>query len=227
MNLFIYVEGQEEEMFVNRVLRGYLQPFGVVVQKPILAATSFRMDDDGDVTVGGVTNYNSIQKDIQNLYASGNIQPEDALTTLIDLYALPLTFPGHQESISQGLSAGRKADFIEQAWKADVNQPHFHPYIQTHEFETLILTQPSVLKLYYPEYASKIEQLCRECAAFASPEDINGTKATSPSHRILHQIPTYLKEDGFRHLQEIGISELKKQCPRFKTWVEKCETGFR
>ena len=35
MNLFIYVEGQEEELFVNRVLRGHLRSFGVIVQKPI------------------------------------------------------------------------------------------------------------------------------------------------------------------------------------------------
>ncbi|MDB6038821.1 MAG: hypothetical protein JWM99_2662, partial [Verrucomicrobiales bacterium] len=34
MNLFIYVEGQEEEMFVNRLLRGHLRQFGIVVQKP-------------------------------------------------------------------------------------------------------------------------------------------------------------------------------------------------
>ncbi len=32
MKLFIYVEGQEEEMFVNRVLRGHLGRFGVVLQ---------------------------------------------------------------------------------------------------------------------------------------------------------------------------------------------------
>ena len=55
MNLFIYVEGQEEELFVNRVLRDHLRHFGVIVQKPILAATSFRIgdDDEANVTVGG------------------------------------------------------------------------------------------------------------------------------------------------------------------------------
>ena len=37
MNLFIYVEGQEEELFVNRVLRNHLSLFSVNVKKPILA----------------------------------------------------------------------------------------------------------------------------------------------------------------------------------------------
>ena len=87
MNLCIYVEGQEEEMFVNRVLRGHLHPFGVVVQKPILAATSFRIggDDLPDVTVGGVTNYDAIREDIFNQFDAGDIVAADVLTTLIDL----------------------------------------------------------------------------------------------------------------------------------------------
>jgi hypothetical protein len=42
MRLFIYVEGPEEELFVNRVLRDHLRPFGVMVQKPVLAATRKR-----------------------------------------------------------------------------------------------------------------------------------------------------------------------------------------
>src|SRR5437868_1532348 len=81
MNLFIYVEGQEEEMFVNRVLRGHLRPFGVVVQRPILAATSFRIgsDEEAEVTVGGVTNYDAIRDDILNQFAQDDIKPADAL----------------------------------------------------------------------------------------------------------------------------------------------------
>jgi len=72
VNLFIYVEGQEEEMFVNRVLRAHLLSFGVIVQKPILAATSFRIggDNEPEVSVGGVTNYESIREDILNQFAN-------------------------------------------------------------------------------------------------------------------------------------------------------------
>ncbi len=94
MNLFIYVEGQEEELYVNRVLRGHLRACGVIVQKPILAATSFRIGDDAesDVTVGGVTNYEAIREDIVYQFATGDIQATDVLTTLIDLYALPASF---------------------------------------------------------------------------------------------------------------------------------------
>ena len=228
MNLFIYVEGQEEEMFVNRVLRGHLRPFGVFVQKPILAATSFRIggDDLADVTVGGVTNYDSIHDDIFNLFATGDIAATDVLTTLIDLYALPADFPGREEAIAQGLTGSKKASLIEQTWKADVGHANFFPYIQIHEFEALILTRPSALKEYYPEHAAGIEQLGKECARFHTPEDINEVKATSPSYRILARVPTYRKIDGFRHLQDIGVAEMKAHCPRFKVWLEQCETFF-
>jgi Domain of unknown function (DUF4276) len=229
MNLFIYVEGQEEEMFVNRVLRGHLHPFGVVVQKPVLAATSFRLGDDSlaEVTVGGVTNYDAIREDIVNQFATGDIAASDVLTTLIDLYALPVNFPGCKEAIAQHLAGSQKALLIEQAWKTDVGHPNFFPYIQVHEFEALILTRPSALRAFYPEHAADIEQLRAECAPFHTPEDINEEKSTSPSHRILAHIPTYRKIDGFRHLQEIGVSELKAHCPRFKTWIEQCEKFFR
>jgi len=229
MNLFIYVEGQEEEMFVNRILRTHLAPFGVVVQKPVLAATSFRIGDDSivDITIGGVTNYDAIREDILNQFATGEITTADVLTTLIDLYALPVNFPGSKEAVLQNLTGGKKASLIEQAWKMDAGHSNFFPYIQVHEFEALILTRPSVLKEFYPEHAVGIEQLRDECASFRSPEDINEQKATSPSHRILARIPTYQKLDGFRHLQDIGMPELKAHCPRFKAWIEQCETFFR
>lgn len=86
MKLFIYVEGQEEEMFVNRVLRGHMNPFGVVVQKPVLAATSFRIGYDSlaDITVGGVTTYDAIREDILNLFADGHIPT-------VSLHAFPVT----------------------------------------------------------------------------------------------------------------------------------------
>jgi len=227
MNLFIYVEGQEEELFVNRVLREHLRRFGVNVQKPILAATSFRLGgDEADVTVGGVTNYDAIRDDILNQYAAGDIAAADKLTTLIDLYALPTTFPGYSEAAAQGLTSRRKAEHIEQSWKADIAQTNFFPYIQVHEFEALVLTRPSALRDFYPEHAAGIEQLRSECAPFSSPEDINETKATSPSHRILARVPSYRKIDGFRHLQDIGVSELKVHCPRFKAWIEWCEAFF-
>jgi hypothetical protein len=229
MNLFIYVEGQEEEMFVNRVLRGHLFPFGVIVQKPVLAATSFRIGEDSlaDITVGGVTNYDAIREDILNQFATGDIAVTDVLTTLIDLYALPANFPGCKEAVVHKLTGSKKALLIEQAWKADVGHPNFFPYIQVHEFEALILTRPSALKDFYPEHAVGIEQLRHECAPFHTPEDINDQQATSPSHRILAHIPTYRKIDGFRHLQDIGLPELKVHCPRFKAWIEQCEKFFR
>jgi hypothetical protein len=88
MSLFIYVEGQEEEQFVNRVLRNFLRDhFGVNVPSPILAATSFRIGDEDDqgsvgskpsVTVGGVTNYASIRDDILDHYRDGRFNKTTA-----------------------------------------------------------------------------------------------------------------------------------------------------
>jgi hypothetical protein len=224
MRLFIYVEGQEEELFVNRVLRDHLRLSGVLVQRPILAATSFRIGSDARiVSMGGVTNYAAIRTDILDWFATAQVHGNDALTTLIDLYALPQDFPGCREAVAKRLTGGAKADYIEHAWQNDIGSPRFFPYIQVHEFEALILTRPSILTDFYPERAANIETLSAECAPFRTPEDINDQKTTSPSHRILHHIPMYRKIDGFRHLQSIGVSELKAHCPRFKSWLERME----
>ncbi|MDB6129475.1 MAG: hypothetical protein JWM04_582, partial [Verrucomicrobiales bacterium] len=160
MRLFIYVEGQEEEMFVNRVLREYLRPFGVIVQKPILAATSFRLgsNEEEEVTVGGVTNYNAIRQDILNLFENAEIGLADILTTFVDLYALPHSFPGAEETRLLGIVGAKKSKHIEAEWQKDIGRPNFHPYIQVHEFEALILTRPSVLKDYYPEHSLGITE---------------------------------------------------------------------
>jgi hypothetical protein len=192
-----------------------------MVQKPILAATSFRIGgtDEADVSVGGVTNYASIRDDILYQFACNEIAVTDVLTTLIGLYALPSDFPG----CVPGLSGGNKAGNIEKEWKANIGRANFFPYLQVHEFEALILTRPSVLMEYYPEHAAGIERLRAECSPFHTPEDINEAKATSPSHRILGHVPTCQKIDGFRHLQDIGLPELKAHCPRFKAWIERCK----
>jgi Domain of unknown function (DUF4276) len=145
---------------------------------------------------------------------------------LVDLYALPRSFPGHGEAIAQGLNGAAKAAHIEQAWKADIGKPNFFPSIQVYEFEALILTRPSVLADWYPEHSNHIEQLRTECATFRTPEDINETKDGSPSHRIIKYVPNYVKEDGYRFLQTIGVHELKAHCPRFKIWLEQCEASF-
>ena len=130
-----------------------------------------------------MTNYEAIREDIVDQLAAGNIKTSDVLTTLIDLYALPTSFPGHNEAIARGFSGANKATHIEQTWKAEIGNANFFPYIQVHEFEALILTRPSILAEFYPEHAEGIEKLRGECAPFRTPEDINETKATSPSHR--------------------------------------------
>jgi hypothetical protein len=151
----------------------------------------------------------------------------DVLTTFIDLYALPKDFPGHAESIAQGLTGGQKAARVEQAWKEDIGRRNFFPYIQVHEFETLVLTRPSELAGLYAEHSASIEQLRIECAGFLTPEDINETREGSPSHRITARVPNYVKVEGFRFLQSIGVPELKADCPHFRAWIEGCEISFR
>ncbi|KAB2641418.1 MAG: DUF4276 family protein [Verrucomicrobia bacterium] len=63
--LFIYCEGQTEEMFVERLLRNRLIQHGVKVERPKLAATS--LDPKGQR--GGFVNWDAIEFDLGEIFA--------------------------------------------------------------------------------------------------------------------------------------------------------------
>jgi len=78
--LFIYCEGQTEEMFVERLLRNRLILHGVKVERPELAATS--LDPQGQR--GGFVNWDAIKFDLRAIF-SENRDPDMRFTTLLDV----------------------------------------------------------------------------------------------------------------------------------------------
>ncbi len=82
--LLIYCEGQTEEMFVERLLRHHLSLYGVKVERPILAATTF--DPEGQR--GGFVNWDAIAFDLRQEFAY-DADPNLRFTTLLDVYAMP------------------------------------------------------------------------------------------------------------------------------------------
>jgi hypothetical protein len=67
---------------------------------------------------------------------------------MIDLYALPKTFPNYENYIDEK-DKYKKVDALEEAFKNDINQNNFMPYIQLHEFETLLFSDLNKFKEYY------------------------------------------------------------------------------
>ncbi len=59
--LRVYVEGATEEFFVNRIFRNHLAQSGVIVERPILAATSMLATGER----GGFTNWPAVEADLR------------------------------------------------------------------------------------------------------------------------------------------------------------------
>lgn len=100
------------------------------------------------------------------------------------------------------------------------------PYIQRHEFETLLFSNMDGFEaLVDDEKAlSQLKNIERE---YPNPEDINGGTETAPSKR-LGQIFNYEKAaDSLLALSVIPIETIRAKCPRFNRWVSQLEEGLR
>ena len=96
------------------------------------------------------------------------------------------------------------------------------PYLQLHEFEALILSEPTGLRLIYPGRVQEVTRLCAELARFETPEQIN--HENPPSKRILKAVPEYSKVAAATQILEcIGLQNLLLRRPRFGRWLSRLE----
>jgi hypothetical protein len=155
--------------------------------------------------------------------SSLNIFPDVRFTTMIDFYALPKDFPGYEESRKQSNSQKRIA-ILEHAFQTDIKDYRFIPYIQCHEFEALLFSDPSKFEFAYPNKKDEIKQLIAIRSNFESPEDINEGKDTAPSKRIKKIIPEYNKVSaGCNIAMQISLAKIRKENPHFNEWLKKLE----
>ena len=202
--LFIVVEGQTEEEFVNSLLRPYFEQIGV------FAVTAITISK----TKGGLTNYLHIKKDVEQLLRQSDV----IVTTFVDFFRIPDTFPRYEQMILV-VGKQKKIAFLEEAMSEDINDYRFIPYIQLHEFEALLFSSERGFQTYYSSNKKIIDSLKQIIAEFENPEEINNT--SPPSHRIKELIPNYNKIIyGNIIALEIGIETILNRCPRFKNWVE-------
>jgi hypothetical protein len=218
--LRVYVEGATEELFVNRLLRNHLAQSGVVVERPILAATSMLPTGQR----GGFINWTAVEADLRILFST-DPSPDVRFTTMLDTYAMPVAVPGHP-GLSPGSRTAAEVDAIQSAWAAHFGEPRFVPYLQRHEFEALVLAHPPALHALFPQYAAALTALEQSIAAISNPEDINDGPTTHPSARLSMAIPTYepLKaSNGLFVLLEAGLANVRTRCPRFDAWLTRWE----
>jgi hypothetical protein len=207
--LCIIAEGATEENFIHTCLAPYLLTQGLLVYSSILSARS------GNHAGGRVT-VERMGKQLAYEY-----HQTDRITTLVDYY-------GFQDSDGRS-RAQLETDILSEADKWGRGKLEYRfilPYVQLHEFEGLLFTDVNEFKYVADGWNDEaLEQLKAVRAAFATPEDINNSKETSPSHRLKDIFRgQYRKtEHGPLIAEAIGLEKIRAACPQFHNWLTQLE----
>ena len=229
MRLLVHVEGETEETFVNEVLAPHLYGAGYssVAARKIGSAQPRKKR-------GGARPWRTVKKGILHHLSDDRASVS---TTMVDYYGLPTgkstQWPGRVEAKSKPFSA--RADTVQQAIEQDVrdgmsgdfNPSRFIAYVSMHEFEALLFSDCDAFaqSIGLPAVAPELQRV-RDL--FDDPEQIDDSRETAPSKRILHLIPTYHKVAmGSVAIQDIGLHNIRSQCPNFHHWLTRLEDAAR
>lgn len=218
--LVIIVEGDAEESFVNNILSAHFTSLGLYN-----SIQCFKIKKSN----GGISKYSDVKKDIINtLYEKDVI-----VSTMLDFYRLPSSFPGKQDS-STFHSHLQQVEYIEGKLKEDIESAqqctfdNLIPYIQLHEFEALVFSSINGVDALFEPSEFKRKEMLQVIHDFPNPEDINDQPNTAPSVRLMKLIPGYEKVlYGIEILQQHGMHTLLARCPHFRDWVTKLEVTLR
>jgi len=214
--IFIFVEGQTEEKFSKELLLPYLEKKGIFLQ-PIISTT--KVVKDGKNFRGGLGPYPKIKKELCNLLRDTSAS---AVSTMLDYYGLPKSFPGRSKP--EGNTCFDRVKFVEQSIGDDINDERFIPFLTLHEFEGLLFSSPADMAAGLPGSQNLESKFKETRQRFGSPEEINDDPNTAPHTRILDTYPTYQKLTfGVAIASRIGLQKIREQCPHFSNWLTTLE----
>ena len=207
IRLSISVEGQTEEEFSKEALTPHLLSHGVAARPILVGRGRGSGEGGGDVSAG------RLASEMAHLLRSF-----DAVTSLVDFY-------GFKDK------SGRTADNLEALLRRSIrrdvgrNEESVLPYVQRHEFEGLLFSDVTVFSRLPDVQPGTVDRLRVIRERFATPEDINDNEATAPGKRIVGLIPHYRKAlHGPLVAREQGLDAIRKECPRFDSWVTRLES---
>ena len=219
--LFVLVEGETEETFVNDVLAPHLYRAGYINVSARLVGGQHQRRHRG-----GIRPWPGTLRSIENL-----LRQDTGLivTTMVDYYGLPTrgagAWPGRAEAVRLPLPG--RAIHVENAIHSDVaasmgdsfNPARFVPYVMMHEFEAMLFSdcERFAQAIDHPELADNFQAI-RD--GFGTPEEINDSPVTAPSRRIGDLAPDYQKPvDGTAAVSAISLDTIRGECPHFGQWL--------
>ena len=145
---------------------------------------------------------------------------------MIDLYAIHADFPDLAEAEKLQHIPMARVEALERSFAEDINDPRFVPYIQLHEFEAYLFSDPSRFAHFYDGHRRQIAALQAIADAHDSPELIDDGPHTAPSKRIIAELPDYKwakASEGPQVAELIGLDTIRKKCIHFSTWLSRIE----
>lgn len=224
-HLIVFCEGQTEQGFCVQVLQPHLFPQGdgTVYTLPVGEKDHHHVYGLGRhrkyLGDKGVRKFicNTIkQRQGKNVY----------FTTLFDVYALPDDFPGKSANFRNPAQPTPYVLAWELAFRQDIGYYRFVPYLQLHEYETMLFAGPDAFRQSFEDCESAIEELRAIAATEQSIEHIDDGKDTAPSKRIAALIPEYdgRKSSAGPDIAEfIGLAAIRLKCPHVDVWLKQLE----
>ena len=215
------VEGFTERTIVEQTFAPYVGARGLSLHAKVIGKPGHK---------GGIRSFEAVRKEILALLRQ---ERNSHVSTFFDYYGLPENWPGVREA--KGKKAREIAAIVETAMRSEVQRKmdasddpsRFVPYVQMHEVEALLCSDPKVMANVFerPDLEAPLIQVLDECGEC---EEIDDHEATAPSKRIEKLFPTYRKGSGIRAhapliVRRIGVDRLRQACPHFNEWMTKLE----
>ena len=214
--LLMLVEGQSEEIFVNKTLKPYLAEKGVFIEGPIVLWTK-RLPSGGGYR-GGVSSWKKILDNIFPLTKDGNAW----ITTLLDFYGLPDDVPGYQKALGRGNPRDKVVELHAQLF-TEIKHPRFIPFLALHEFEAWVFCAPEIVAMHF-DRANIAVEIKKAIDLAGEPEFINHGETTHPKARLKEMAAEYKEtSDGPTLMGKIGIPAIRAACPHFDSWLRRLE----
>jgi len=175
--LNVFCEGQTEQGFCAQVLQPHLFPSGGGVVHTLAVG---KKDHHHIYGIGRSTKYERVRKFISN-----TIKQREGknvyFTTFLDLYGLPHAFPGKAANVRVAADPTAYVLALEKAFEGDIDHFRFIPYLQLHEYETILFADPEAFRIAFENCEAEIEQLKTIAASVPSIEHIDDGEETAPS----------------------------------------------
>jgi hypothetical protein len=192
--LGISVEGATEREFVSRVLRPHLASSGITVTA---------IDLRGNVSLDKI-------RGVLPALLGGF----EHVSTFYDFYGFKDREARNIEQLEAAIGGlvdeNRRARLI--------------PYVQRYEFEALLFGAPQQAVEFMGGSAAQLEEMQQAVRRAGSPELVNDSFETSPSHRMKKYFSGYDKKlHGPEIVALAGLAAIRQECPRFDAWMKKLE----